>query len=450
MPNDFKTRMRQHPLAPKRTLAVPGPNPTAPPEQPAAGQVTVQQPAFEIPVAGEPITLDSLVALSKNGGTVPMPVARDMTDKETAAIQAGQSPSIRLTKLERDTLTKLGWQEGEPIPPDLSTELKTAFSDYVAQEQARGIPLDQIRISRLEDLPEAEQIRMKAVMRGLIEREKTQQTVVAANASRMEQLSAYPDSIKQVLAGVDLTSSVTAAPEPTGAALNAYPDSARTILTEQSEAPPIAQPIVTPAMPRADIPVSTCNTCGYDPYREKQRIVCFHCGCDPVDDPDAVPISLEDKRRFLIALGTKKPFEKEYTIFRDTIKVRFRTLRAREFEDISLWAIKTAAREKLLAPQERMPRVRYMELQGSLALQTRLLQCSLEGAELFWASPDKPYPTLADWGVESLDELVDHFMEEVPAEAVVVALQHQLMKFNELDFRLSREANNSTNFWRET
>ena len=149
-------------------------------------------------------------------------------------------------------------------------------------------------------------------------------------------------------------------------------------------------------------------------------------------------------------LGTKKPFEKEYTIFRDTIKVRFRTLRAREFEEISLWAIKTVAREKILAPQEMMPRVRYMELLGSLVLQTRLLQCSLEGAELFWGAPDKPYPTLADWEVESFDALVDHFMEEVPAEAVIVALQHQLTKFNELDFRLSREANNTTNFWKGT
>ncbi len=461
MPGDFKARMRQHPLAPKRTLAVPGPakpvektsDPTAP-ASPVLEAASVRQPAFEIPVEGEPTTLDALVALSKNGSTVPMPVARPITDKELAAIRAGQAPSTRLTKLERDTLVKLGWQEGEPIPPNLSTELKTAFSDYVAQKQAEGVPLDQIRISRLEDLPESEQIRMKAVMRAMIDREKTQQSTAAVAASRAEPLSAYPDSVRQVLAGVDLTPpapSVSASvPAPTGTVLDAYSDSVKQILTEEPKTPPEPQLVAAPAVPRQEVPVTTCLTCGRDPYREKQRIVCTHCGGDPLDDPDAGDISLDDKRRFLIALGTKKPFEKEYTIFRDTIKVRFRTLRAREYEDISLWAVKAVAREKVLPPQEMMPRVRYMEQLGSLVLQVRLLQSTLEGSELFWASPETPFPTLADWGVESLDELLDHFMEEVPTEAVVVALQYQLMKFNELDYRLSREANNTTNFWRET
>ncbi len=462
MPGDFKARMRQHPLAPKRTLAVPGPakpvektsDPTAP-ASPVLEAASVRQPAFEIPVEGEPTTLDALVALSKNGSTVPMPVARPMTDKELAAIRAGQAPSTRLTKLERDTLVKLGWQEGKPIPPNLSTELKTAFSDYVAQKQAEGVPLDQIRISRLEDLPESEQIRMKAVMRAMIDREKTQQSTAAVAASRAEPLSAYPDSVRQVLAGVDLTPSVSSsAPKPVDERpLTGYPDSVRQTRSETWE-PASSQNTVTStpsAVPeKRDVPVTTCLTCGRDPYREKQRIVCTHCGGDPLDDPDAGDISLDDKRRFLIALGTKRPFEKEYTIFRDTIKVRFRTLRAREYEDISLWAVKAVAREKVLPPQEMMPRVRYMEQLGSLVLQVRLLQSTLEGSELFWASPETPFPTLADWGVESLDELLDHFMEEVPAEAVVVALQYQLMKFNELDYRLSREANNTTNFWRET
>jgi len=473
--------MRQHPLAPKRpsTLTVPGPaKPVSPdfPEkhdeireriersehEPTAVKRHGSQPAFDIPVEGEPTTLDSLVALSKNGATVPMPVARSMTDKEQAAIRSGQAPSARLTKLERDTLTKLGWQEGEPIPPDLSVELKNAFSDYVAQKQAEGIPLDQIKISRIEDLPESEQIRVRAVMRAMIEKEKTQQTAAATAAARMEPLAAYPDSVRQVLAGVDLTPSVRPdavpmPPPPTenGRPLTAFPESVKQALTEnagQKTVPPPqpAEPDVKPAPARQEISVTTCQTCGRDPYREKQRIVCTHCGGDPLDGPDMEKISLDDKRRFLIALGTKKPFEKEYTIFHDTIKVRFRTLRAREFEELSLWAIRTVAKEKLLLPEDMMPRVQYMELLGSVVLQTRFLRSTLEGAELFWAAPDVPYPTLGDWNVSSMDELVDHFMEEVPSEAVIVALQHHLTKFNQLDFRLSKEANNTTNFWRET
>ncbi len=115
-----------------------------------------------------------------------------------------------------------------------------------------------------------------------------------------------------------------------------------------------------------------------------------------------------------------------------------------------MWAVKKAAGEKLLAPQDMVARVQYLELLGSVVLQTRLLQSTSAGGDLFWSAPDVPYPTFKDWEVESMDELVDHFLDEIPSEAVIVALQQQLTKFNELDVRLSREARNTTNFWRET
>lgn len=473
MQDDFKNRMRRHPLAPKRplTLAVPDPDkPVAesqwpnPAPPPFPDHVTVRQPAFEIPLEGEAVTLDSLVALSKNGGNVPMPVARDITEKEMSAIQAGQAPSMHLTKLERDTLTKLGWHEGEPIPPDLSVELQRAFSDYVAQQQARGIPLEQIKISRIEDLPESEQIRMKAVMRTMIEKEKTQLAADAVATARAEQLAAYPDSVKQALNGVDLSPDIVPASLPgqereRGGPPTTFPEAVKQVPADEIE-PAIPEPrqgmssITGPqadtATDKREMPITTCSTCGRDPFREKQRLVCTHCACDPLEDPDAEKISLDDKRRFLIALGSKRPFEKEYKIFNETIEVRFRTLRAREFEDLSLWAIRTVAREKILLPDEMMPRVRYMELLGGVVLQTRFLRSSIEGAELFWAAPETPYPTFGDWGVGSMDELVAHFMEEVPSESVIVALQHHLTRFNQLDFRMSREANNTTNFWMET
>ena len=465
MTDDFKTRMmRRHPSTAKRpsTLAVPDPDKPATPanrenEFPAVeiGTTSQRQSAFEIPLEGEPMTLDALVALSKNGGSVPIPVSREITEKERAAIQAGQAPSTRLTKLERDTLTKLGWKEGEPIPIDLSTELKNTFSQYVAQKQAEGIPLEQIKIGRIEDLPESEQIRLQGVMREMIESQKTRRTTEVV-LPRSDQLEVYPDSIRQVLTGVDLTPSVsdTVSPKQTdGQPPARYPDPSKRTFTEQPE--PVAPPKATipePSSPpeKRDIPVSTCLTCGRDPYRAKQRIVCSHCGGNPLDIPDEKDISLEDKRRFLIALGTKKPFEKEYSFFGDTIKVRFRTLRNREFDALPVWAIKKAAGEKMLAPQDMFARVQYLELLGSVVLQTKLLQSTLSEGDLFWSAPDVPYPTFEDWGVDSMDRLVDHFLEEVPSEAVIVALQQQLTKFNELDVRLSRESKNTTNFWRET
>ena len=464
MSSDFKTRLRHHPLAPKRpNIAVADPSKPVTPvvEQrpsPFLGAAQVRQPAFEIPVdqGNANITLDSLVALSKNGSSVPMPVAREMTAEEIAAVRAGEAPSSRLTPFERNALMKFGWQDGEPIPPDFSAELKNTFINYVAQKQSQGIPLDQIKINRIEDLPEMEQQRMKAVMRGMIEQMKTTDRINAAQATRTEQFASYPETIRQVLTEIDWTPTVSNE-APTAQKIDMPSQAAVSVeLSPKQEVKLAPNPTVNdhPKQMIANVPVLTCNTCGHDPYREKERILCTHCGCDPLENPEEQEITMDDKRKFLIALGSKRPFEKEYTIFNETIQVRFRTLRNREFEELSLWATKAVAKEKLLFPQDMMPRVRYMELLGSVVLQTRLLQSMFEGGELFWASPNIPYPTLDDWkteyGVGDMDELVDHFMEEIPSESVLVALQHQLTKFNQLDYRLSREATNTTNFWRET
>ena len=466
MTDQFKTRLRNHPLAPKRptTLAVPDPGQQAGQTtenipSPNTGQGSARRPAFEIPVdeSGDgKMTLDSLVALSRNGDTVPMPVSRDMTDKERAAVQAGQSPSARLTKLERDTYVKLGWQEGDPIPPDFSRELKNTFSAYVTQKQAEGIPLDQIKISRIEDLPEAEQVRMKVVLQTLIDQEKTRQQTNTVQMEREQQLSAYPDNVKQVLAQVDFGS------------LDTAPGTGSDVVSQTGKNPethPRSEPTTPPLYESGEtgtpIPLSRdyvkstiCRTCGRDPNREKQRLVCTHCSCDPLEDPETIPIPIEDKRRYLIALGTKRPFEKEYTIFHDTIQVRFRSLSSRELDEMTLWAACSVRDEKAFPGQDRDARIRYKQMLGSLVLQVKLLKCSIEGSDLFWTSPDKSFPTWSDWkqefDVDSMDALVRHFLEEIPAEAVILALQDQMTRFNLLEYRLGREGNNTANFWKGT
>jgi len=435
--SEFKARLRNHPLAPKRpaTMAVPDPN--APPAEP------LRQPAFTIPVddRGNPdVTLDSLVALSRNGHSVPMPVAREMTEKERASVQAGQTPSSNLTTFERDTLMKFGWRDGEPVPPDFAAELQTAFSEYVARKQAEGIDYRTIKMNRIEDLPPEEQARLRIVMQSLIEKAKGDQQADTVRSAQGEQYAAYPDHVKQVLANVDfgggVPSSEPGTKEPAPAPVREGSDRGQSEPKEK------------------EIPVTVCQTCGRDPWQEKQRLVCLHCACDPLEDPDATAIPVEDKRRYLIALGSKRPFEKEYTIFHDTIEVRFRSLRVQELDDLTLWAAKSIREEKLFASQEMLPRIRYKEMLGSLVLQTRLLRSLVEGAELFWASPETPYPTWDDWkkdfDIDSMDELVKHYLEEVPSEAVVLALQQQMTRFNTLDYRLGREGNNITNFWEGT
>jgi hypothetical protein len=455
--SEFKKKLRSHPLAPKRPATIAVPDTTVTQTEPVPNETphkagTVRRPAFEIPVddRGKPVvTLDSLVALSRNGHSVPMPIAREMTEKERISVQEGQTPSSNLTTFERDTLMKFGWQNGDPVPPDFAAELQTAFSEYVTRKQAEGIDYRTIKINRIEDLPPEEQTRLKVVMQSLIEKAKGEQHADTARSVRANQYAAYPEHVRQVLADVDFGGSapvpqpvVTPPPEP----------------VIPKEPPPIAPWHETGGNPfgpeEQEVPVTICQTCGRDPWQEKQRLVCLHCACDPLEDPEAVPIPGEDKRRYLIALGAKRPFEKEYTIFHETIEVRFRSLSQKELDELTLWAARSVREEKALPPQDVKSRIRHKEMLGSLVLQTRLLRSLVEGAELFWASPETPYPAWDDWKKEfdigSMDELVRHYLEEIPAEAVILTLQKQMTRFNYLEYRLGREGNNITNFWQGT
>ena len=454
--SEFKTRLRNHPLAPKRpaTLAVPDPNAQA---SNTVTNVTtsprslVRQPAFAIPVddRGNPdVTLDALVALSRNGHSVPMPVARNMTEKERVSVLAGQSPSSNLTTLERDTLMKFGWQDGEPVPPDFAAELQTAFSEYVARKHAEGIDYRAIKINRIEDLPPEEQARLTVVMQTLIEKAKEEQRTDTTRSVRAEHHTAYPDHVKQVLANVDF-GGVTQIPQAT---IN-VPASDPTPM--ELPQPPVREEGQDQMTPNEQaVPVTVCKTCGRDPWQEKQRIVCCHCACDPLDDPDSLPIPIEDKRRYLITLGAKRPFEKEYTIFHGTIEVRFRSLRMRELDELNLWAVRSIRDEKFFSAKEMDARIKSKIMFGSLVLQIRLLRSLVEGAELFWASPETPYPVWDNWkkefDIDSMDELVKNFLEEVPSEAVILALQFQMTRFNLLEYQLAREGNNIANFWQGT
>ena len=162
MSDTVQTKMRNHPLAPKHpNIPVPAPATPTP--------TVVQPPAFQIPAQGQENTLASLVALSKGGNEVPVPVAREMTNAEREALLQGKAPSSTLTSTERSVLMKLGWQEGEPIPTGLADELNTVRKKYIEQKRAEGIPMDQIKPIRIEDLPAEEQERLRGSIRSMIE-----------------------------------------------------------------------------------------------------------------------------------------------------------------------------------------------------------------------------------------------------------------------------------------
>jgi len=369
-----------------------------------------------------------------------------------------------MTKLERDTLTQLGWQEGEPVPPDFAAELQEVFTRYVARKQAEGIDPAKIPMRNIEDLPPEEQARLRESMRNMIAGMKTSPVPQAIPPAQTNSttLSEYPDSVRTALAGVDL-SPIDSKPTAESSQLSSQSPTQPqppSKWTSTFEITPVS--VTQEVQPQPAHTPTLCKTCGHDPNAEKKRMTCFHCGGDPLEDPDKVPISLEDKRAFLLSLGTRRPFVKEYRLFADTITVRFRALRSNEIEPLTIWSVRVAAKEfkeanpdMILTQEDLRDRAGYKELLGSVVLQTVLLHSRIEGSDLFWASPQEvPYPTLQDWereyGIANMDDLVQKFLEEVPSEPVLLAIQYQLEQFNLLQARLSREAVNTQNFWKGT
>jgi len=289
---------------------------------------------------------------------------------------------------------------------------------------------------------------MRSMIDGMKAFSPTQPTAQPSHTHHVPPLTVYPESVRNALAGVDL-SPIDAKPE-----ISKGPD--KTPIP--SDTP---QPIQLPTFEKNPEP-TFCKTCGRDPKAEKKRLTCSHCGGDPLDDLEKTPIALEDKRAFLLSLGTRRPFEKEYRLFADTISVRFRALRSNEIEQLTIWSVRAAAKEFresnpdiILTQKDLQERAGYKELLGSVVLQTVLLQSRIEGSDLFWAAPQEAaYPTMQDWerayGITNMDDLIEKFLEEVPSEPVLLALQYQLEQFNLLQARLGREAMNTQNFWKGT
>jgi hypothetical protein len=458
MSDQFRTRMRNQHRKTTATMVI------TDPRQPIIGEaenvtkegeVLVSQPSFTVPPPGgesPPMTLAQLVALTKGGDVMPMPVSRDLTAQEREALLAGQAPSSRLTQTERETLIYLGWQEGDPIPPDFSEEVHKVFSEYAAKEQAKCIDLSKIPISRIEDLPPEERQRLSDSLKSMAQSMQPSGQGAAAVRQTMEH---YTPAIQQALAGVDFTPvTESQPPQPQAPTPSQTKPEPQQIPEPKPESKPESKP--------ADFATRICNTCGHNPNAAKKRLTCFHCGCNPLDDPNVLEISIEDKRAFLISLGTRRPFEKEYKLFNDTITVRFRAMRSNEIDPVLIWSVRAAAKElqginpDIRPTQETLrDRALHKELLGCAAIQTVSLASRLETGDLFWAAPQcSAYPTLQDWereyGIATMDDLIGKFLEEVHSEAILMAVQYQLSRFNLLHTRLGQEAMNTQNFWKET
>jgi len=163
----------------------------------------------------------------------------------------------------------------------------------------------------------------------------------------------------------------------------------------------------------------------------------------------------EDKYAYLLAIGMGKSFEKEYSIFGNTITVRFRALRAGEYDLINAWASQKTKEETDRFPvdfETFLHSVRRHESLAAVVLQTTRLTSSMSGSPLMWSAPQGNSPGLKDWtsiypDITTLDMLIDRFCEVVGSESVIAGLKDRLMHFNRLEYHLTTNANDTERFW---
>jgi predicted Zn-ribbon and HTH transcriptional regulator len=421
-----------------------------------------------------------IAALTKFG---PVPPPRPLTEEEQAALAAGERPRHILSDYERQTLAALGWVPGSPLPFNFADQLQRVLAKYAPQMEQKGLE-GPVKVYRFEDLTPEQQTEVKSWFNEVAALAASQQLPTQGH------LHAYPQGVGEAMRAADATKTVEQM--ILNNELTPITPAAMQSVNQSPPSPPIQQDLSTPlAVDRGAVPSTdaeaedkaediikpdslisdsvesssfnadysaigsptVCNTCGCNPFLAKVPMRCTHCGSDPFEDLASLPIKVEDKRAFLVSVGSRRPFEKDYFIFGNTIKVRFRSFSTTEYEFLINWSIDMAER----ADSQRGATAAYYEMMGGLVLQTVSLRTTLQDGSLAWVAPVTPtgYVSLNDWrdfsGNPSLQlwDLVQEFRNTVQSEALIITLQRQLREFNQLDYNLSREGLNVSDFWKE-
>lgn len=351
---------------------------------------------------------------------------RPMTEEEQRAIANGGAPNMKLSDAEKRQLLKMGWTEGSPVPDNVAEMFASVVSSYKAEAVKRGALPQELVVREFDDLPTQEQERMRQSLREATDAMKSGRGQVV--------FSEYPADAAHVLD----VESLPMMEIPDWRTEPAPP-------MPSQEPAPVSAPEAEPARIEPTKAASSTN----------QR--CVHCGGDPFEDMTKSPIPLEDKKAYLLSIGTGRSFEKEYSLFHDTVRVRFRTLRPGEYDLIAAWAYEKALKEVRWSQQNLEAYVNVLrrhEATIATALQTVYLKGTAEGSSLFWSAPKGQRPGLKDWeadyGSMTLDDLLDRFNEAVGAEALIAGIRDRLAVFNLLDHRLTLNVNDTENFWRGT
>jgi len=350
-------------------------------------------------------------------------VQRPMTPEEQQAIAQGKSPTANISEPEKRALLKMGWSEGSPVPPDIANIFSHIVAEYKSTAVQQGAVPKEMVIRDIDDLPPQEQARIRSAVQESI-------ATMQKNPSTTVSFSSFPPDVAEAMQGFSEN------------------------LLEEVSIPDWKSHSVTPPPATQTEPQQETSAVSQEPRPPSKRR-CVHCGGDPFEDVNKNPISREDKYAYLLAIGMGKSFEKEYSIFGNTITVRFRSLRPGEYDMINVWASQKTREET-----ERMPVdfeaflhiVRRHESLAAVVLQTTRLVSNMSGSPLIWMAPPGNSPGLKDWiaahpDVTTLDVLIDRFCEVIGSDSMIAGLRDRLIHFNRLEHRLTTNANDTESFW---
>jgi hypothetical protein len=320
------------------------------------------------------------------------PMVRKMTEAEIAQVTAGVSPQSRLSPVERKSLLQLGWQEGQPVPENFFTRFQTLVKDYKTEAVRTGLTTEQLTIRSVDDMPPELQERARQLLK--------ETTQAISGAPKTMTFSGYPAHAQESLAKL----SAVEIPE-----------------AEPPSAPP-------PDPPQGAVQKNQTE--------------------DSIDP--------EDKQRYLLAIGTGRSFEKEYALFNETIRIRFRATRAGELDQIRSWAVAKTIKEfegQKVEPLIFLETERRYEHRLQMALQTVSVMSPLPASDLYWAAPEGKGSGLTDWKavypeIQTFDDLITWFEMTIGSEALMHAIIDRLFAFAKLDVHLTLHANDTENFWR--
>ena len=367
----------------------------------------------------EPMGADSNFMFSRPGTAVQRP----MTPEEQQAIAQGKSPTANISEPEKRALLKMGWSEGSPVPPDIAGIFSKIVSEYKSTAVQQGAVPKEMVIRDIDDLPPQEQARVRTAVQESI-------AIMENNPTTTMSFSSFPPDVAAAMQGFSADALKEVSIPDWKDSIPAPPPTAQTESKPETSA--VSQELPSPPGKR-----------------------CVHCGGDPFEDVTKNPISRDDKYAYLLAIGMGKSFEKEYSIFGNTITVRFRSLRPGEYDTINVWASQKTKEET-----ERMPVdfdsflhiVRRHESLAAVVLQTTRLVSNMSGSPLIWMAPPGNSPGLKDWiaahpDVTTLDVLIDRFCEVIGSDSMIAGLRDRLIHFNRLEHRLTTNANDTESFW---